>query len=88
MITKELQAIVDKIEQAKDEAEKAILARAVEIAERMGLDEVMWGCYKNYYMRDGKDVESKQLDELERLYCDNIHDGGIVCCWTRGKGWE
>jgi hypothetical protein len=87
MITNKLHSRAARIERAKEALETALRARVVEIARQMHLDEVMYGDYSNRYMRGGKEVESKQLDELETFYCDHIHDGGLVALWTQERGW-
>jgi hypothetical protein len=33
-------------------------------------------------------VESRQINELDVLYCDNIHEGGFEGVWTPEKGWD
>jgi hypothetical protein len=87
MITQELHVCAARIEQAKEAFATALRARVVEIARRMHLDEVWYGAYRNRYIRGGKEVESKQLDELEIFYCDHVHDCGIEALWTRERGW-
>jgi hypothetical protein len=87
MITNELHVRAARIERAKEALEKALRARVVEIARRMHLDEVWYGDYSNRYIRGGKEVVSKQLNELETFYGDHIHDCGWTALWTRERGW-
>jgi hypothetical protein len=87
MITKELHSRAARIERAKEALEKALRARVVEIARQMHLDEVIYGAYSNRYLRGGKEVVSKQLNELATFYCDHIHDWGLEALWTREQGW-
>lgn len=87
MITKELRAKQHRVEQAKETLEDAIFARMVEIAKHMKLDEILFSGYGTRYLRNGKEVESKQLDELDEFYCEVVHEGGFQGVWVPEKGW-
>jgi hypothetical protein len=87
MITSKLNRHAARIARAKETLEKALRARVVEIARRMHLDEVMYGYYSNRYLRGGKEVESKQLDELETFSTDHLDGCGLEGLWTRERGW-
>jgi uncharacterized hydantoinase/oxoprolinase family protein len=80
-----------KLIKAKDDAlaalERAILAKMDEVARQMNLDEVWITGYGNTFKRNGKEVESKRLEKLDELYCDEVHAGGFEAYWSKEKGW-
>jgi hypothetical protein len=88
MITSELQWRVAHVQNAQARLEKAILARMDVIARQMHLDEIVITHLGNGYKRGDGEVVSKQLDELDDLYCDHVHPGGFEACWTPEKGWD
>ncbi|MHC4372017.1 MAG: hypothetical protein ACYSW8_30800 [Planctomycetota bacterium] len=76
------------VQNAQARLDKAILARMDVIARRRNLDEMVITHLGNRYTQDGVEVECAQLDELDDLYCDNVHEGGFEACWTSEKGWH
>ena len=88
MITSELQWHVAKLERAEAVLERAILDRMDVIARRMNLDEIIITRCGNECRRGSKIVESRQINELDVLYCDNIHEGEFEAVWTPEKGWD
>lgn len=75
------------MEKAVNQLGESIFARMDVIARRMNLDEMGFSMFGNAYHRDGREVKSKQLDELDQFYYDNIHSGGHQSVWTKEKGW-
>jgi hypothetical protein len=87
MITNALIHERNRVEAARDRLEENVFRRMEKIARRMNLDEMLFCMYGNRYLRGDKEVQSKQLDELDDFYCDNIHEGGFQGVWTKEKGW-
>lgn len=54
---------------------------------RKNLDFAYWGPYGTEYLIDDKPVSCKSLDKLETLYLKEIHFGGIVVVWRKGRGF-
>jgi hypothetical protein len=88
MITNALIYERDRAHNAIEQLGESIKARMDVIARRMNLDEMRIGTYGNYYKRDGKDIESIQLDELDEFYLDNVDPYGFFALWTKEKGWN
>lgn len=58
--------------------EDRILKEVKQIAKREGYLSVMWHGYGTEYVDCfGNKVENEELDELDVLYCDEVHAGGI-----------
>lgn len=86
MTSKELTRLCDDLKKLQDKVENAIFQRMDVIARRMKLDQMIFGL-ASHYERGGREIGSKQLDKLDYLYCDTIHQGGFQGAWTKEDGW-
>jgi hypothetical protein len=87
MITNALIHERNRAAHAVDQLGESIFRRMAVIARRMNLDEALFSAFGNRYTRGDKEVESRQLDELDDFYCDNVHSGGFQGVWVKEKGW-
>lgn len=87
MLRKEMQDKIDAFQEAKDNFEQEILDEMERIAISMNLDEMKFMHYGNCYIRNGREVKSKRLEELDHVYCDYVHRNGFEAVWLKGRGW-
>jgi len=74
---------------AIDRLKSAIRLEMDQVARSLNLDSMVFGVFTDVYRRDGKKVKSTRLDELQRLYCDEVHSGGLSQDeWTKERGWS
>lgn len=78
---------IRRLHRAQQDAEQAILAAMEREAIRRRLTEVDLSYWEDRYFRDGKEVSNKKIFELQQLYCEEVHRGGLVGTWKTGKGW-
>jgi len=88
VVVKYLEEKARFIEQEKKLLEDKILEEFVRQCKKYKLDSAFWGPFSNEYIRKGKKVQIKNLDDLDAFYCDNISAGGLVCKWTKEDGFN
>ena len=65
----------------------ATLERLDKAAREERLDSMVF-YFDSVLKRDGEEVESKQIEEIEMFYCENCHANGFIAGWTKEKGWK
>jgi len=82
-----MKTLIDKLEESNNALKSAIFNEMEIIARQMDLDEMVIHHFGKAWRRNGKEVESKQLDELEQLCFDKLKNGVGHAIWIKELGW-
>jgi hypothetical protein len=83
-----LQDLIKAKVTATEKLSEAIFKELNKIARQMKLDAMYFkGDQESVLHRAGKVVQSKRIANLNKLYCDHVHEGGFQALWQKERGW-
>jgi len=85
-MNRNITTLVEEVEIAQERLEEAIFNRMDEIAREEDLDTMCFTHFGNSYTRNYEGVHLPELDNLEDIYLNNIHEGGFEAVWQAHEG--
>ncbi len=83
-----LTTLRNNLEKARDALENEIYSEMERIANKKGIELMMFTHYGNHYEKNGKVMECREIDELDNLFQKTIHPGGFEGIWRKERGWS
>lgn len=88
-MNRKISKVLKEFSQAKINLETTILDEIVAEADRCKITYLYFGVFENEYLRDGKSVKNKKIDELMRIRNEHLYSNGFdIALWKKDGGWS
>lgn len=88
-MNRKISKVLKELSQAKINLETVILDEIVAEADRCKITSMYFGFFENDYLRDGKSVKNKKINELMQIRNEQLYPNGFdIALWKKESGWS